>query len=780
MTIVPRYSFLPGTEITLLNRPMAVTGIADNGYSMVGLDDGVATVVSFDRLVEHLKLPGAKINSAQAASGGRPAQRLGGFFSAKSLENEKQKTFGRLHLAMCQAVDIYVAKCRENDPAFNPSGRKLDTPAARKFIAAQTTLLLGERVFTKPPRGGEQVKGHLLYRGRTINAYYQIYIDLDPHDRCAEALVTLQHLRGNRTSRLPVVLRKLMTEAWETIGFDKKGPSIANVHNYLETSVKALNRSRKLNDLPELVVPSERTLRKHRDSILTPTEYAISVEGLRETKRKKGRGSTDIRALMIGELCGMDEQKMSMVTSAKEEGFWHTLTDDEQFAYEAADKYIRKRLHMIVMFDVASRMPLAWIITENPNADATLALLRMATRDKTREQIRYGCINEAAKGCGLLHLRNDNGAGLRNPATISAMMGLGTFNGITRTYSPTDRAHDERFIGTIESNFFKLMPGYTGRRPGDVPGYDAIRNGVVDVEMLYGMLTRYLVDEYPFQKNYGVGIFGRRPWDVYQEINETRGQIEVVDPHTRRIHLGWEVSATPSDEGVRVFEGIWFNSDELQVAREEQFFKGKVRVFVDPDNLNIATVLMPGFPDPIEVTIQTTAFADMTLGEVLQLVAEYRREDPAVTELYDDRLLDARSRRYKDIATIGVEHNLPRSYSTIEECKALAKAAFAGARTIRTQRLAGTAPLDSITKIEPNDGIFSLGGEPSVIDGVVDDASEMTSDDSLEQSGPRTPVAEAPQAPTLEDLASPKRSKPGLPKGQSMKFARPSNLKELK
>lgn len=328
-------------------------------------------------------------------------------------------------------------------------------------------------------------------------------------------------MRGNATPRLPARVQVLMTEVWEEAGLDKKAPSVANVHDRLERRIWSENEKRSRNELPKLVVPSERTLRKHRDTLLTQTEYEIGVKGPRDTRNKKGRGSTDIRALMIGELCGMDEQKMSMVTSAKEEGFWHTLSDDTKRAYEVADKYIRKRLHMIVMFDVASRMPLGWIITENPNAEATLALLRMATRDKTREKIRYGCMNEAARGCGILYLRNDNGAGLRNKAVISSLMGLGTFNGITRTYSPTDRPHDERFIGTLESCFFKVMPGYTGRRPGDVPGYDAIKNGVVDTELLYGMLTRYLVDEYPFQRNYGVGMFGRRPWDVYQEINDT-------------------------------------------------------------------------------------------------------------------------------------------------------------------------------------------------------------------------------------------------------------------
>lgn len=780
MTIVPRYNFLPGTEITLLNRPMVVNGTVEGGYSMVGLEDGVATVVSYNRMVEHLSLPGAQINAAQATNGDRHRKRLGGYFSAKSLPNKEQRALGQFHFAMCQAVDIFVAMRQQEDPKFAPTVRKLGTESARKFIAAQTALLLGERVWIKPPRGGEEVKGRLLYQGRTIFEYFQIYQDLAPDERSAEALVTLSHLRGNRSSRLLVQLRHLMTEAWEKIGLDKKGTSVANVRDYLETLIDPVNKRRNLNGLPKLVVPSEKTLRKHRDSLVTPTEYMISIKGLRETRRKHGRGSTDVRALMIGELCGMDEQKMSMVTSAKEEGFWHALPDETKQEYEAVDNYIRKRLHMIVMLDVASRMPLAWVITENPNAEATLALLRMATRDKTREQIRYGCLNQPASGTGILYLRNDNGTGLRNADVISPLMGLGTLNGITRTYSPTDRSQDERVIGTIESCFFKVMPGYTGRKVGDIPGYDAIKNGVVDVQTLYGMLTRYLVDEYPFERNYGIGMCGRRPWDVYQEINNTRGHIDAPDPNTRRIQLGWEVSATPSDEGVRVLGGIWFNSDELQGAREENFFPGQVRVFVDPDNLNIATILMPGVHDPIEVVIQTTVFADMTLGEVLQLVAEYRREDPEVTEIYNDRLIEARTRRYDDISATGVEHDLPRSYTTIEECKALAKAVFAGARIVRTNRLPGTIALDDVTKLGPGEGIFSLGGNASLVDGVANDVCPPPVGDFVDQNQPMNAVAEPSENSIAAQVPAPKALKTHLPKGQSMKLARPANLRELK
>ena len=779
MTIVPRYNFLPGTEITLLNRPMAVTGVTETGYSVVGLEDGAATVVTFERLIEYLKLPNAKINSAVAATGDRLRQRLRGFSSAKSLKNPEQRALARYHVAMCKAVDIYAAMRREDDPKFAPSGRALDPVNVREFIAKQTALLLGEPVRVKPLRGGEKSKDRILYKGRTINEYYMRYKALGPGENAEDALVPLVHKRGNTKPRLCPRMRELMTEAWEHIGLDRKATSVANVHDYLETLIHKENLFRRLNELPDFVTPSEKTVGRHRDMLLSPSEYRIGIHGPREARRNRGRGSTDVRALIIAEVCGKDEQKLSMVIAAKKDGVWNTLSDDAKAALEAADEYIRKRLHIIILYDLASRMPLAWIITENPNAEATLALLRMATRDKTREQRRYGCINEPARGCGILYLRHDNGTGLRNSTVIGSLMGMGTIDTTTRTYRPEDRAPDERVFGTLESRFFKLMPGYTGRRPGELPGYDAIQNGVVDVETLYGMLTRYLVDEYPFERHYGVGMGGRRPWDVYQEINRTRGQVELPDPNTRRIHLGWEVEATPSDEGVRVFGGIWFNSDELQIIRDQQFFEGKVKVFVDPDNLNIATVLMPGYPDPIEVHLQMTVFADMTIGEVLQLMAEYRREDPETTDIYHDRLMQAKIRRFAEISAIGVEHDLPRSYSTIEECQKMAKGVFAGSRVIRSEMLPGTTAPGAITNLATGGAVFVLGDGPSVIEGSLDpdpfgDDQVNLDPGTIEDASPDQPDT-SPDAPP----SPPKPRKPSAPK-EVVKLARPANLKELK
>lgn len=780
MTVVPQYNLPPGSELTLFWRPVVVTGKSTEGYEVTGLDDGTVSVISYAKFVEYLKLPGAKIDATIPDTGARLKQRLGGYSTVDALSDE-QRELARFHHAICQALDAYQSKVRAEtgNPDFRLSIKSADRPECRKYVANLAGALLGRPVRLKPQKGGIS-KDLLLYKGRTLMNYFRKFEGLQPDESPLAALVPVHHLRGNRESRLPILLRNMMTEAWENFGMDLKGLLIANVHKYLRTKIDEVNKVRARNELSLLPVPAQRTLRLHRDTIVAPTEYLVATKGLRDTRNKRGRGSTDVRALMIGEVVGMDECKMSMVASAKEHGFWEILSVDEKAAHEAVDRYIKKRLHILVMLDLASRMPLAWVITEHPNADATLALLRMATRDKTQEKKRYGCKGEPAAAVGLMHVRNDNGPGLRNNGVIGALVGTGSMNSIGRAYASTDRAHDERFFGTLETDFFKLMPGYTGGRPRELPGYDAIKNGVVDVDLLYAMLTRYFIDEYPSQRHYGVGMGGRRPYEVYKQINATRGQIMPIDPNIRRIHLGWEVEATPTDEGVRVFQGVWFNSHALQVERENPRRQGKkVKVFVDPDNLNRATVVLPGLREPIEVDLQMTVFADMTLPEVLRLMAELRREDPSVTEFHEDQVMRARSRLFADINAINVENKLKRSYSTIEECRTMARAVFSGTRVIRAERLSGTTHPEEITKLIPTDGVFKLGGD-SLIDGTANPLGEAHPAHAAPYLGPdRTPVVGTGSSPDELAAVPLDRPRPPRPSEKQVNFVRPKDLKDL-
>ena len=457
--------------------------------------------------------------------------------------------------------------------------------------------------------------------------------------------------------------------------------------------------------------------------LLSPTEYLLATHGDKYAKNKRGRGSTDLRAASIAEICEIDECKASLVASAKAKGIWENLSSAVQDVLEVIDEEIRKRLVIIVIICVATRMPLAWVISDTPKTEATLAAYRMATRDKHREKIIYGCEGDPVPACGLGMIKNDNGTGLRNVAVKSALLGTGSAVTDVCVNAATHKPYVERMFGTTESVLFKIVHGYTGRRPGELTNYDAVENGVLDIDELYGILTRFLIDEYPSMRHYGTGMNGRRPAEVLKHVHEEAGFFRHLDPNTRRIHLGWEVRATPNDEGVRVFHGLWYSSPEFETATDPKRKRVKVRVFIDPEDVTHATAIVPGEPEPFCLTLQTTVFADLTLPEVLAVMAEHRKEDPTVTQIYEDRLARTRRARHELLKKIGVERKLSRSHSTFAECMAKAKAVFAGARIVKTDVVEGTVAAGSIMSSSSSDAVFKLGSGPSVIDQTAADAN---------------------------------------------------------
>ncbi|MDE4147185.1 MAG: hypothetical protein P1U91_20360 [Pseudophaeobacter sp. bin_em_oilr2.035] len=380
---------------------------------------------------------------------------------------------------------------------------------------------------------------------------------------------------------------------------------------------------------------------------------------------------------------------------------------------EWADEVIRSRLCILVMIDVATRMPLAWVVSDQPKAEATLQLLRMATRDKTREKRIYGCEGEPMPAMTIGMIRNDNGTGLRNSEVKTALLGVGSAITDVRTHASADKPFVERMFGTTESMLLKLLHGYTGRKPGELPAYDANKAGVLDIDVLYEIITKFFIDEYPSLKHMGVGMGGRRPAEVYNEINKTRGIFKAVNEDLRRKHLGWKFKLKPNDEGVRVLSGLSYSSDAFQKAVDK--WKGKVSVFIDPDNLNFATAVFPGDPELYRLDLQTTIFADLTVVEYLDLMASYRRENPETTKLYEDRIAKVRLERQELLQKIGVERRLPRSYVTFEEARTKAKALFASSQVVRTRVPLDTVAPGSLATASSGPGVLPIG-DAEVID----------------------------------------------------------------
>ena len=152
--------------------------------------------------------------------------------------------------------------------------------------------------------------------------------------------------------------------------------------------------------------------------------------------------------------------------------------------------------------------------------------------------------------------------------------------------------------------------------------------------------TGQVSDEYPSMRHMGFGMGGRRPAGVYKEVNATRGHFRQLDQTVRRIHLGWEVKVTPNEEGIRVFSGLWYNTTALR--KKTDSLRVKVSVFVVPDDITRVTLLIPGGDEPVGVAARNTVFADLTLPEVLETMAAWRKEHPDVTKIYEDRLMQTR------------------------------------------------------------------------------------------------------------------------------------------
>uniref|UniRef100_UPI0036718A42 hypothetical protein n=1 Tax=Rodentibacter caecimuris TaxID=1796644 RepID=UPI0036718A42 len=93
-------------------------------------------------------------------------------------------------------------------------------------------------------------------------------------------------------------------------------------------------------------------------------------------------------------------------------------------------------------------------------------------------------------------------------------------------------------------------PSAFGNRAGALEGYDAIKSAAYIRAELYAIITKYLIDEYPLERNYGTTFMGQRPLDVAERLARDGWGTPPVSPQNRRLHLGWRFEATITDEGI--------------------------------------------------------------------------------------------------------------------------------------------------------------------------------------------------------------------------------------
>lgn len=273
---------------------------------MANVETGEIGTIEFSQFVQNLRSPGMQIEKSAMLSTGACELRLGGMRTAEQLSKPQQE-LGEFNHAVCRGALVLKDKLRneQSNPDLRLTEKILNQKENRESISQVAGIFLGKKVSSSSARGGRNNE-LILYKGRTILKYLKVYQNVPPEDDVIAALATLDHLKGNRIQRVSYRIKELMTEAWEEVGFDLKATSVSNVYNHFCMLVREENMVRKRNGLRLHITPSQKTLAAHRSFLLNPTEYLVATKGERYGRNKRGRGSTDFRALIPGELVEID------------------------------------------------------------------------------------------------------------------------------------------------------------------------------------------------------------------------------------------------------------------------------------------------------------------------------------------------------------------------------------------------------------------------------------------------------------------------------------------
>ncbi|MCV2893729.1 transposase family protein [Lentibacter sp. XHP0401] len=640
---------MTGSQLVLDGRSWLVTGREEHGYAVEGVDDSECMTLKFDRVDQAIKDRDCEVIKPKDAEKRDMLLRYtGGIELMEQLSEEQQNTI-RFRLAIVLAIDALEAE------GYKITQRNISKGGEyRSLLLRRAATFHKEENYSGPTRGGRVKLVFTVPEGRTLKEYQATF-----HEYGENPIVLMDrdHMKGNRTRRMSAC-QEAYIEHVVSLWQDKRKPKLAPIMRLVEAEFHVPPHERASG----FKFPSITTIRAWIKA-LSAVALEIGRNGIRHARNRKNAGSTDIRALSYGENVQVDQVYLSIFTNT--DGTVEAKRIDPKKVSEDLEKDEIRRLWLHVMIDIATRLPLAWIISKTADADHTEALLRMATRDKIREKIRYGCKKDPAPAVRIRKFEADNGTATRAAVIYGRQLGAGMTIIPGRTYHASDKPHVETLFGTMQWQVLNFLPGYTGSRPGELKDYDPKGSTEVTHDEIYGTLTRYFVDEYAHTAHRGTGMFSATPWEKYQEVRETYRTIEPPSQKERCLHLGVKTEVSTTPEGVKVFN-IPFNSTELQ-----KFAGGcsrKVTVHLDPDDLRTAYVTAVGRSGEIEVNLSMTAFSDLTLEEAISLMEEACSRDPKAAELHDAHLRDVRRSRARSSGYFPDTRD-PSNYQTIDQLR---------------------------------------------------------------------------------------------------------------
>jgi putative transposase len=375
----------------------------------------------------------------------------GGIEHIEQIKGEGERLVVRAKLGVVLAIEELEEK------GFRTTHRFLSTEGARSRLKAKARELVGDQDDFDKAEIGSTKSPLELPKGRTLSDWLATYRHFDRNEA---VLMNRHHMKGpkghNRCKLNGAQVR--FVEYLLSIWMRERKPKLAPLYRMAMRKFKVSPEERAAG----FVFPSLTSIYNWRHAISKFVEV-LAREGERNAPNLIAAGQTEVRAQFLGEMAETDQLLVSLFINDDGIVRARQLSKKEESEEPAPNEIRRVWLHY--MIDVATRMPLAWVLAETADSDTTMQLIRMATRSKEREKIRYGCQGTPVPPVRLRKVVSDNGTAVRNGKVAAALLGMGTTYVTTRTYHSNDKPFVESAFRTFEFQVVGFENGLLAASP---------------------------------------------------------------------------------------------------------------------------------------------------------------------------------------------------------------------------------------------------------------------------------------------------------------------------
>lgn len=264
-----------------------------------------------------------------------------------------------------------------------------------------------------------------------------------------------------------------------------------------------------------------------------------------------------------------------------EQDVGNALNDIWQIDASPADALLVDGRHSVyVLTDLWSRRAMV-LVTRTPRAAAVVALVRRAI-------LAWGVPNR---------IKTDNGSDFKAKATRGVLRSLHIEHPLSPAFTPTDKGHVERLIGTLQHDFMPLQPGFIGHSVADRAAIEARRAFAarlgdnderaafcvsLDQVELQRRVDRWCDEAYAHRAH--DGLDGQTPWE--RERSWTGALRTIEDPRALDLLL-WDMASgdgyrVVGKKGLRIENTVFWGPGLVEGTR--------VRVRLDPGDMGRAYV----------------------------------------------------------------------------------------------------------------------------------------------------------------------------------------------